>query len=379
MRLGLVIYGSLATPTGGYLYDRLLVEHLQRAGHTLRIFSMAWGGYPRLMLQNMSLRLARSIRRAELDALLEDELNHASLVGLNRLLRRPGQPIISIVHHLRSAEPAARLPRSVVRAVERKYLSGVDAFIYNSDATRVAVQALAGRRAPGVVAHPGGDRLGAGVPDADIRVRAQAQGPLQVIYVGAVTPRKRLHRLIEAIAALPPGMARLCVVGDLARSAAYARQVRGHAERLGIDAQVQFLGRLPDGELAACLATGHVLAVPSTLEGFGIAYLEGMAFGLPCLAASQGGAGEVVEDGVSGFLIDGDNPQALAGRLRLLASDRETLARMGLAARRRYEQQPAWEESLERIHRFILEVAQTSSDERARLRLGPQPTYGGVS
>lgn len=379
MRLGLVIYGSLETPTGGYLYDRLLVEHLRRAGHTLRIFSMAWGGYPRLVLENLNLRLVREIRCAELDALLEDELNHASLVGLNRLLRRTGRPILSIVHHLRSAERAAWLPHSVVRAVERRYLTGVDAFIYNSEATREAVQALAGQDVPGVVAHPGGDRLGAGVSAAEIRLRALAEGPLQVISVGAVTPRKGLHRLIEAMAALPPGMARLRVVGDLTRSAGYARQVRGQAERLGLDARVQFLGRLTDDELAACLATGHVLAVPSTLEGFGIAYLEGMAFGLPCLAASQGGAGEVVEDGVSGFLIDGDNPQALASRLRCLASDRENLARMGLAARRRFEQQPAWEESLERIHQFILEVAQTAADERARLRLGPQPTYGGVS
>jgi glycosyltransferase involved in cell wall biosynthesis len=379
MRLGLVIYGSLETPTGGYLYDRLLVEHLRRAGHTLRIFSMAWGGYPRLVLENLNLRLVREIRRAELDALLEDELNHASLVGLNRLLRRTGRPILSIVHHLRSAEPGAWLPRSVARAVERRYLTGVDAFIYNSEATREAVQALTGQDVPGVVAHPGGDRLGAGVQSAAIRVRALAEGPLQVIYVGAVTPRKGLHRLIEAMAALPAGMARLRVVGDLTRSAGYARQVRGQAERLGLDARVKFLGRLTDDELAACLATGHVLAVPSTLEGFGIAYLEGMAFGLPCLAASHGGAGEVVQDGVSGFLIDKDNPQALASRLRFLASDRENLARMGLAARRRFEQQPAWEESLERIQQFILEVAQTSADERARLRLGPQPTYGGVS
>jgi glycosyltransferase involved in cell wall biosynthesis len=378
MRLGLVLYGSLDTPTGGYLYDRMLVEHLRRAGHTVRIFSMAWGGYPRLMLQNLSLRLAWAIRRANLDVLLEDELNHASLAGLNRLLRRPGQPIISIVHHLRSAESGARPARNVLQAVERHYLAGVDAFIYNSEATRQAVETLAARRAPGVVAHPGGDRLGFGMTAADIRTRALAQGPLRVIYVGAVTQRKGLHRLLEAMASLPPGLARLSVVGDLTREADYARGMRGLAKRLGLDGQVHFLGRLADGELAACLATGHVLAVPSALEGFGIAYLEGMAFGLPCLAAAEGGASEVVEEGVCGFLIDKGSPHLIADRLRLWASDRESLCRMGLAARRRFEQQPLWEESLERIHRFILEVAQTAAEERARLRLGPQPTFGGV-
>jgi glycosyltransferase involved in cell wall biosynthesis len=241
------------------------------------------------------------------------------------------------------------------------------------------VELLTARRAPGIVAHPGGDRLGGGVSAAGIRTRARARGPLHVIFLGAVTPRKGLHRLMDAVAALPSGTVRLSVVGDLARSRAYAREVRGQVRRLGLEAQVQFLGRIPDRELTLCLAAGHVLAVPSALEGFGIAYLEGMAFGLPCLAAAEGGAGEVVEDGVSGFLIDKDSPRAIADRLRLMATDRERLARMGLAARRRYEQQPAWEEGLERIHRFIVEVAQTPAEARARLRLGPQPTFGGVS
>ncbi len=378
MRIGLVIYGSLDTPTGGFLYDRLLVEHLRRAGHAVSVFSMPWGTYPHRLWANLSLRLAQSIRRANLDLLLEDELNHPSLAALNPLLRRRGQPIVAIVHHLRSEEPAPRLVAPLLREIERTYLRGVDAYIYNSSATRASVQALAGAMAPGIVAHPGGDRLGPGLTMDRIRARANKSGPLEVIFLGSVTPRKQLHTMVEALAHMEPGLARLRVVGDLARAPRYARRLCERASALGLDGRVQWLGRRTDAEVAQHLAASHVLAVPSAMEGFGIAYLEGMAYGLPSLAASRGGASEIVENGVTGYLLAGDGPAAVVDALRQLAADRKRLAQMGMAARRVYEAQPTWAESLESIHRFMLNVARTSEDGRAQLRLGPQPTLGGV-
>jgi glycosyltransferase involved in cell wall biosynthesis len=379
MRIGLVIYGSLDTPTGGYLYDRMLVDHLRHAGHEVRVFSMAWGSYARRLLGNANLRLAQSIRNAGLDVLLEDELNHPSLVALNRILRRRGQPVVAIVHHLGSQEEGPRRLAALPRAVEREYLRGVDAFIYNSRATREAVVALVGSRAPGFVAHPGGDRLGS-APTADrIRSRAQQAGPLEAIFLGAVTRRKGLHALIEALARLEPGLVRLRVVGDLTRDPGYVRRLRERAGELGLHGRVQWLGRLKDEDLAELMSAAHILAVPSSLEGFGISYLEGMAHGLPSLAASAGGAREIVEDGVTGYLLRADDANGVVDALRRLASDRELLARMGLAARQAFMAQPTWPESLESIHRFIMDVARTSADGRARLRLGPQPTWGGLS
>ncbi len=379
MRIGLVLYGSLDTPTGGYLYDRMLVEHLRHAGHGVRVFSMPWGSYPRRLLGNVNLHLAQSIRDADLDLLLEDELNHPSLAALNGLLRRRGQPVVAIVHHLRSQEPAANLQAPLMRAVERSFLRGVDAFIYNSRATREAVHALAGSQRPGIVAHPGGDRLGPGLTAERILSRAQQEGPLEVLFLGAVAPRKQLHTLIEALARLEPGLARLCVAGDLTRDRRYVHGLRDRTSELGLDGRVQWLGRVAEGDLAALMTRAHVLAVPSSLEGFGIAYLEGMAYGLPCLAAVKGGAVEIVEDGVNGFLQRGDDPQSLADALRLLASDRRRLAQMGIAARAVYESQPVWAETLESIHRFIADVGRTLGEARAPLRLGPQTTLGGIS
>jgi glycosyltransferase involved in cell wall biosynthesis len=78
---------------------------------------------------------------------------------------------------------------------------------------------------------------------------------------------------------------------------------------------------VPDPELRALLARSDALAVPSSLEGFGIAYLEGMRYGLAIIASTAGGAGEVVEHGRQGFLVAPGDAQSLAEHLGRLATD----------------------------------------------------------
>ena len=124
MRIGLLIYGSLDTLSGGYLYDRKLVEYLRRAGDSVEIVSLPWRSYPAHLADNLSLHLYRRLRDLSVDILLQDELNHPSLALVNRRLRRlrPRYPLISIVHHLRSSEQHPRRLLPLYRAVERSYL-----------------------------------------------------------------------------------------------------------------------------------------------------------------------------------------------------------------------------------------------------------------
>jgi glycosyltransferase involved in cell wall biosynthesis len=95
------------------------------------------------------------------------------------------------------------------------------------------------------------------------------------------------------------------------------------------------------------------LVVPSSYEGFGIVYLEGMGFGLPAIATTAGAAGEIVSDGIDGFLIEPGNAGRLADRLKVLNEDRDVLIRMSLAARARYLRQPKWSETAGRIREFL--------------------------
>ena len=357
MRAGLIIYGSLDTISGGYLYDRKLVDYLRRAGKQVEVIGLPWRGYPRALLDNLSATLYQRLQRAPFDVLLQDELNHPSLFALNTRLRgQVDYPILSIVHHLRSSEDRPAWQNALYRAVERRYLQSVDGFVFNSETTRAVVEGLAGADRPAMVAYPAGDRFGSPLDAAAITARASAPGPLRVMFVGNLIPRKGLHTLLDALARLPNGTWRLEVVGRTDADPAYTRAIRRQVKRAGPGEAVTLTGPLPDAELAARLAQSDVLAVPSSYEGFGIVYLEGMAFGLPAIATTAGAAAEIVADGVDGFLIPPGDSAALATRLAALAADRARLATMSLAARARFDRHPTWEDSGARIHGFMIRV-----------------------
>lgn len=348
MRIGLVIYGSLETLSGGYLYDRKLVEFLRRQGDTVEIVSLPWRNYAAHLLDNLTFRLP-----AGLDILIQDELNHPSLLAANRAPHP--YPVVSLVHHLRCSEQRPAWQNVFYRMVEARYLRSVDAFIFNSQTTRQVVHAVAGGGKPFLVAYPPTDRFGEGLPEAEIRARAAA-APLRVLFLGNVIPRKGLHTLLDALARLPASLSvQLDVVGALGVDPAYARAMQQKAAALGQAAQVRFHGPLDNAPLVEVLTRAHVLAVPSSYEGFGIVYLEGMAFGLPAIGTTAGAAGEIITEGETGFLIAPNDARALAARLETLAADRALLVRLSLQARERYRLQPRWEQTAGAIRAFLLE------------------------
>jgi len=362
MRLGLVIYGSLETVSGGYIYDRMLVEHLRRQGDQVEVFSLPWHNYARHLAQNLSRTLLRRLRRASLDLLLQDELNHSSLFWLNRRLRpHVAYPILSIVHHLRCSEARPAWQNRLYRWVERRYLASVDGFIFNSQTTRAAVEGVLGRAKPATVAYPGGDRLRLSLTPEQITRRAQEPGPLRILFFANLIPRKGLHTLLEAVARLPQDGWRLDVVGGLEVDPAYVDAIRRTIRRVewrqmegvGATGPVTLSGSLPDPELAARLAHSHLLCVPSSYEGFGIVYLEGMAAGLPAIASDAGATREIISHGCDGFLVPPGDAARLARHIQTLIDDRQRLADMSLAARQRYLAHPTWTQSAERIRHFL--------------------------
>lgn len=361
MRVGLVIYGSLETVSGGYLYDRKLVEHLRQAGDTVEIISLPWRSYPAHLLDNLSASLAWRLSELPIDLLLQDELNHTSLLSANRRLgRRRPYPIVSIVHHLRSSEAHPAWQKRIYRRVEASYLRGVQAFVFNSRTTRQAVQAALGPRfplPPHVVAFPAGDRFqAAGLADlsaAEISARARQPGPLRLLFLGSLIPRKGLQTLLQAISFLPETQVSLEIAGSESADPAYARRMRLRAAEPDLRSRVSFHRALADEPLAALLRRSQVLALPSSYEGYGIAYLEGMGFGLAAIAGQDGAAGEIITHGQDGFLVPAGDANRLAEVIALLAADRERLEALSLAARQRFLAHPTWEDSTARIRSFL--------------------------
>lgn len=353
MRVGLVIYGSLDTVSGGYLYDRRLVEALRQAGDEVEIISLPWRSYARHLTDNRSAELLRRMS-GEFDVLLQDELNHPSLAWANGRLGWNRPSIVAIVHHLRVSEARPAWRNRLYGKVERRYLRSVDGFVYNSRTTKRVVEGLIGEARPHIVAWPGGDRFAPQVTPAAVAQRMN-EVPLRLLFVGNLIPRKGLHDLLGALSRVN-GDWRLSIVGDSTADPTYARRVRHTAERLGLAHRVSWHGNLSDDQLAAELSAAHVLAVPSEYEGFGIVYLEGMGFGLPALATTAGAASEIITDGENGFLVAPGDTHTLVERIEALIDDRGLPARLGVAALAAYDRHPKWEESMAAVRAFLLQL-----------------------
>ena len=345
MKIGLIIYGSLDTLSGGYLYDRKLVEFLRSQGDMVEIISLPWRNYAAHLLDNLHIRLPSG-----LDLLIQDELNHPSLVLANR--GKHPYPVISLVHHLRCSELRPKWQNILYRWVEQKYLRSVDGYIFNSKTTAGVVHGLLQDRKPSLVAYPPTDRFGEPLPENEIIQRARSE-EFRILFVGNVIRRKGLHTLLQAASAQPSAF-RIDVIGSLTSEQQYAKQIENFISDNHLSSFLFLHGPLDREPLIEKLSQAHVLVVPSSYEGFGIVYLEGMCFGLPAIGTTAGAANEIISDGVDGFLIEPENAGELAGKLKLLSENREMLIQMSLAARDRYLRQPKWQETAGGIRAFLL-------------------------
>lgn len=347
MKIGIIIYGSLDTLSGGYLYDRKLVEYLRSQGDTVEIFSLPWRNYAAHLTDNFSFRLP-----PHLDILIQDELNHPSLIYANQ--GKHAYPIISLVHHLRCSEVRPKWQNTFYSWVEKKYLQSVDGFIFNSLTTRRVVNSFIGDAKPSVVAYPPTDRFGESISEHEIIERTKSE-EFRILFLGSVISRKGLHTLIEAVKNLKSKV-RVDVVGTLDAEPEYAKQIQKIITDNKLSSFVFLHGSLDKEPLIQKLKQSHLLVVPSSYEGFGIVYLEGMGFGLPAIGTTGGAAGEIISDGVDGFLIEPGDADMLAIRLKSLYEKRDVLIRMSLAARSRYLRQPTWEESARQIREFLTKL-----------------------
>ena len=136
---------------------------------------------------------------------------------------------------------------------------------------------------------------------------------------------KGVHTLIEAARRVPAGRIETLIFGDTDTFPEYTAELR----RLAANAPIRFMGRFDRHQSAAVYAHFDVLVVPSIwLENSPLVIHEAYMAGVPVIGSRIGGIPDLVEDGVSGLLVDPGSPDALAHALCTLAADRPRLAAM---------------------------------------------------
>ncbi len=288
---------------------------------------------PRTLASSTTDRVAFGLRMAAAHATLRGAwafYNHLSLARVQRLM--PGgarRPYVIFLHGIEAWQP---LDDAVRRA-----LAGASLRLANSAYTAARIGEIHPDIGPVAVCPLGLPPLWqsawptvAGPPIAD------SIGTHAVTIVARMSAAERYKGHDALLECWPLVLARqpdaqLVVVGtgdDVTR-------LQEKARVLGISARVVFAGFVDDAQLTAIYRRSAVFAMPSRGEGFGLAYLEAMAHGVACIGSIHDAAGEVIDDGVTGFLVDQADKHGIADRLATLLADPARRQAMGAAGRRR--------------------------------------------
>ncbi|WP_419419414.1 glycosyltransferase family 4 protein [Legionella sp. D16C41] len=353
MRVGLIIYGSINTVTGGFIYDYKLVEYLRSQGVLVKIFSQQEKNFFGLLGNNFSKKLLQDVIDFSPDILLEDELNCISLFLFNKKFKKiTNIPIISIVHLLQSNTKQKFLIKALIKKIEYLYLKSVTGFIFNSLATEKTVVDLIGKNNNSLVVYPGKDRLQLNISKEEILLKFK-DNKLMIIFVGNVLYNKGLHILLKALAKIDSNLWQLSVIGKLNVDLKYVKKIFNMITQLRLENNVKFFGLLDIENLKTQLLLHHVLIVPSYYESYGIVYTEAMGAGLPVIACKVGGVPEIIDDHTNGFLITPGNSSILQDKILKLLQDQRLLKEMSLASLATYQCMPSWTETMAKMYTFL--------------------------
>jgi glycosyltransferase involved in cell wall biosynthesis len=163
--------------------------------------------------------------------------------------------------------------------------------------------------------------------------RAKAGAP-RILYAGVIAPLKGIHHLVNAFAVVAEEFpsVELTIIGQ-EENKRYRAALNEQINKLGLKDRVRFVGAVSQSELARWMANSSVLVLPSLSEGLGRVIFEAMAAGTPIIGSRVGGIPELVEDGVSGFLVSPGDENALAEGLRWIFSNPEKSCGMGKSGR----------------------------------------------
>jgi D-inositol-3-phosphate glycosyltransferase len=175
-----------------------------------------------------------------------------------------------------------------------------------------------------------------------------------LLYAGRLVRWKGVEYLIKALPRIEPGNARLWIAGE----GPYRETLERMASELGVANRISFLGRLDQSDLAALYRSCAMLAATSFVnETFGMALCEAMACGAAVVASDFGGFREVVDHGVTGYLVRPQDPADLARHANMLLADPALAHRMGLAGREKVLATFSWAavaDRLEEVYRCLV-------------------------
>ena len=338
-RCSFLVPGDLHTRTGGYTYDRHIIEGLRARQWTVDVLPLG-EGYP----APDAAALARAARVVEG---LPDEalavVDGLAFGVLPELARRHAQRLnwVALVHHplaLETGLDAAR--RQALADSERRALVHARGVIVTSHATARALADFEVEASRIVVVEPGTEPA----PLAS----GSGGDALSLLCVATLTPRKGHALLVEALAGLKDRRWVLHCAGSLTMDAACAGALARAIDAHGLRERVLLHGEQDETGLRALYAKADAFVLPSFHEGYGMALAEALAHGLPVISTRAGAIPDTVPD-TAGMLVTPGDVVELRAALQRLMDDAAWRAQLGAGARAARGRLPSWAQSSARF------------------------------
>ncbi|WP_462323149.1 glycosyltransferase family 4 protein [Halochromatium sp.] len=331
-RLHFLIPGDLLAPTGGYRYDRLIAAGLRARGWQLSLVALD-ASFPTPTQQARADAAAKLSAVADKERVLIDGLALGVMPEIVQAERKRLR-LIGLVHHPLAHETGVSAAQSAaLRESERAALVAMQQIVVTSASTARRLERMGIDAARIAVIEPGTD-------PAPLAERT-GQAPLQLLCVGALIPRKGHGILLEALSNLRDLPWQLQIIGSLDRDPATSADVRAQIERLGLGERALLRGEVDEQALATAYQQADLFVLPSLFEGYGMAFTEALARGLPVLGCNTGAVADTVPSD-AGLLVAPCSSTALASALRRLLSDANERHRLAIGAERARARLPDW-------------------------------------
>jgi glycosyltransferase involved in cell wall biosynthesis len=348
-----VIPGDITLATGGYVYDRRIMAAIPSHGVELRHLAVP-GSFPNPSEEDLA-ETARLLAREPGDRVLfVDGLALGAMPA--SLLDTLRQPIVALCHHPLALEVGLAAERAAeLKALETAALRRARHVVVTSPMTRRILAADFGVPADKItVAEPGTDPakrslrpVGAPVPQ---------QGPLHLLAVGSVVPRKGYDVLVKALIGLRDRSWLLTIAGPFDRSPETTAALRAAVAAAGLSDRFRLVGAVGTAELDRLYGEADIFVMPSLFEGYGMVIAEAMARGLPIVCTTGGAAAETAPDRAALKVPPGD-AAAFGDALRRVCDDAGLRAAMADAAWEAGKRLPRWSDTARVIAEVIRRVA----------------------
>jgi glycosyltransferase involved in cell wall biosynthesis len=330
----LVLPGPPDQRTGGYLYDARIVSGLRAEGWDVTVHSVQ-GRFPD----------ADALARSDLDRVLasiDDRrpvvLDGLAMGGLPDVVRtHEGRlTLVSLLHHPLADEtgltPDDRLRFQALETESLRHVVGVvvtspftAARLADFDVARERIRVVVPGTEPAPPAH--------GPPEG---------APPALLCVGSLSPRKGHDVLVEALDRIRDLQWTCTCAGSTTRDRHFADSVRARVDALALTDRIRFVGELDAVALGVAYDAASLFVLPSYYEGYGMAFAEALARGLPVVGTTGGAIGDTVPAG-AGILVEPGDVSALAESLRELIDSPERRGDLASVARRHAETMPTWQ------------------------------------